>query len=190
MTVAQLGGLERFLRERRAASALSSAAAIGVLVIGLAATIEIVRSAWSTDRMARAARTAARAVALMPDAAANAAALEAVACQAIRRELRLTDGEGCDEAWTISVDIYESPSAMLAGTVRSGPDAVPGGENGDMVVVRIAWSRTNPLAWFVPDTEAEADDGTDTDGKTDAAESETIRTIVIGVARNERAVRA
>ena len=72
-----------FLRGERAVVAIESAIALMVLVVGFGGLMEIVQASYTDDRMGRAARAAARALALDPsDPSANA-------CAAIRREFHL-----------------------------------------------------------------------------------------------------
>ena len=140
--------LRRFRRGEHGGVAVESALALSVLVVALAGLMTIVDTIFTHDRMARAARAAAHSIALLPTAPTTAAALEAVTCEVILDELGLDhtpDGsreltpdeknDYCAARWTITVVAYESPAALLAGTERGG---VPiGGENGDMVEVRI-----------------------------------------------------
>ena len=127
--------------------AVESALALSVLVGALAGLMTIVDTIFTHDRMARAARAAAHSIALLPSAPATAADLGAVACETILGELgldRTPDGseltpdeknEYCAARWTITVVAYASPADLLEGTGRGG---VPiGGENGDLVAVRI-----------------------------------------------------
>lgn len=122
-----------FLHDRGAAAAVPTAITVSLLVLAFVGLMEIVHSAYAADRMARAARAAAQAVALVPDRAASATTLESVACAAIRRELDLDAGFACGTAWTLSVKGNIAPQALL--------DAQAGG-SGDLVVVRIGWART------------------------------------------------
>ena len=121
-----------FLNERGAAAAVPTAVTVSLLIAAFVGLMEIVHSAYSADRMARAARAAARAVALLPDRAASASTLEAIACAAIRRELALDAGFHCGTTWTLSVKGNIAPQTLL--------DAQAGG-SGDLVVVRIGWDR-------------------------------------------------
>lgn len=123
-----------FHRAQRGAVAIETVIAITVLVIAFAALIEIVRSAYVSDSMDRAARAAARAIALTPQVGTRN--VETVACAAIRRELGLAERFDCGARWTLTVDTGLTPSALQD---RSSP-----GESeaaGNMVLVRIAWNR-------------------------------------------------
>ena len=103
--------------------AIEAAVAVVVLVLGLAGMTEIVLASYADDRMGRAARAAARALALDPTTDT---------CAAIRRELRLADAFDCDLSWSTKVFRGVSPSS-LPDTLGSS-DTEP---TGDMVVVRI-----------------------------------------------------
>ena len=111
--------------------AIESAIALMVLVVGFGGLMEIVQASYTDDRMGRAARAAARALALDPSANDPSA----YACAAIRREFHLADDFDCG-AWTLNVYRGVSPSALpvtLDAAVTTG--------TGDMVLVRIGWSR-------------------------------------------------
>ncbi len=125
-----------FWRARRGSVALETALAVSVLVLVFAGLMEIVRSAYETDSMARAARAAARAVALAPDAEAGSGSLDSIACAAIRGELNLAEDFDCGAKWTLTVDTDLTPVAMLEGGSPSDGEAEEG-----MVVVRIGWNR-------------------------------------------------
>lgn len=156
-----------FWRARRAAVALGTAIAVPVLVFAFAGLIEIVHSTYVSDSMSRAARAAARAIALTPHTEAGAGALDAVACIAIRRELRLADGFDCAANWTLTVDTDLTPAALLGEGNADG-----GGAAGDMVVVRIAW---NQEPWEFGQLIASLDEENE----------EPRRSIAVGVARRE-----
>ena len=119
--------MRAFLRGEHGAAALETAVAVVVLVVGLGALMEIVRAAYTEDRMGRAARAAARALALNP---------AADACVPIRRELRLAGDFDCAAAWTLRVDLGVDP-----GSLPATPDADAAAGSGDMVLVRVGWSR-------------------------------------------------
>ena len=132
-----------------------------VLVVGFGGLMEIVQASYTDDRMGRAARAAARALALDPSANA---------CAAIRREFHLADDFDCG-AWTLNVDRGVSPSALPATL-----DAAVTTGTGDMVLVRIGWSRD---VWSFDEAlqDANADD--------DAADAGTVPMLAIGLARCE-----
>lgn len=153
-----------FVHDRSGASTVESGLAIAALICAFCPLAEIAHAAWSEDRMARAARAAAHAVALMPQPAASAAALRTVACGAIGRELGIPGG--CGAGWTVTVEAYASPAALLAGTPRP-PGTAFGGEDRDMVSVSISWGGAE---------------------QADAGDSTTAAPVAVAVARNERAV--
>ena len=150
--------------------AIETAIALLVLVVGFAGVIEIVQVSYTDDTIARAARAAARSLALDP---------AADACAPIRRELDLAVDFDCNEKLKPTVYRGVLPSALqdaLGGTATQG--------TGDMVLVRIDWNRA---AWsfggVVPDADA-ADDTEET--TSDAAETETVPMVAIGLARCEQ----
>ena len=140
-----------------------------VLVVGFAGLMEIVHASFTDDRMGRAARAAARALALDPSADA---------CAPIRRELRLADNFDCGTAWTLKVDLGVGPGALPA-TFDAGATA----GTGDMVLVRIGWNRD---MWSFEESvqDANADDDLE-DADDDAADAGTVRMVAIGLARCE-----
>ena len=116
----------RFRSEQRGAATIVTAIAFSFVVVALGGVMEIVNTAYATDRMGRAARAAARVLAI--DASADW-------CAAIRSELRLDEGFVCANAWTVDVDLGVAPEALpdpLSGAV--------GGEGGELVLVRIGWT--------------------------------------------------
>ena len=121
--------LAGFGRGERGGVAIENAIAIVVLVGAFAGLMEIVSTVFESDRMGRAARAAAQATALNP---------HADACAAIRRELRLDEDFDCS-AWTITVH-----QGVLASELADVLQAKAPAGSGDMVLVRIDWSRT---AW-------------------------------------------
>ena len=159
----------RFLRAERASVAIDTAIALTVLVLGFGALAEIVRASYTEDRMARAARSAARALALDP---------AADACASVRRELRLADDFDCGAAWTLRVDLGVEPGALPASL-----DADVAAGTGDMVLVRIGWSRYR-LSFGGVIEDANADDGVE-DAGDDAADDATVPMVAIGLARCE-----
>ena len=170
------GMIGRFVRGQEGVVAIEAAFSCFVLLLALAGLTGIIRDVYEEDRLDRAARAAVRAVALLGEAPASAAALETVACGAIRSELGLEAAFDCGAEWTLAIDAFESPTALLAGTPRSGDDAVIGGEDGDMVRVQIAALVEDA------DEEADADDEEDADD----GGSEPLDVLAEAVARNDR----
>ena len=132
--------------------------------------------AIEADRMGRAARAAARALAL--DQSNDW-------CAAVRRELHLDADFDCDAAWTVSIDHRVSPAALVDG---APPAVIPldapltsGG--GELVLVRIEWALAPwPVPNIVPVANAEpADDPGD---EASATPPLTTR-VVFGLARYE-----
>lgn len=121
-------GGSSFLRENRGAVAVEGAVAISILLAAFAGLMAIVQESYSSDRLGRAARAAAQAVAL------NASADP---CAAIRREFRLPESFDCGTRWRISVHQGLHPSELSSVLVDASAEAGGGGE---MVMVRIAWS--------------------------------------------------
>ena len=166
------GALRRFRTGERGGVAIETAIALAVLVAGFAGVIEIVQVSYTDDTIARAARAAARSLALNP---------AAEVCAPIRRELDLAEGFDCGEAWTLTVYRGVLPSALqdaLGGTVTEG--------TGDMVLVQIAWNRA---AWSfggdVPDANY-ADETEETTGDAAETETKTVPMVAIGLARCEQ----
>ena len=122
-----------FRRDRRGSVAVETAISVSVLVIAFAAIMQIVHSAYVSDRMGRAARAATRAIALAPDTAE--ATLVERACEAIRRELDLGDDFGCSTKLTVTVE-----TGLGSGGLLKQEDSESDGDTGELVVVRISWS--------------------------------------------------
>ena len=129
------GAVRGFIREKRASVAIEAAIALTVLVLGFGALMEIVRASYADDRMGRAARAAARALALDPTADA---------CAAIRGELRLAGDFACStqsssaqpNGVSVRVDRGVNPTTLPATL-----DAAATTGTGDMVLIRIGWNR-------------------------------------------------
>ena len=128
--------------------AVEGAIAISILVAAFTGLMAMVQEVYTTDRLERAARAAARAIAL------NAGADP---CAAIRREFGLAEEFDCSERWQITVHEGLSPSDLSAAP-RDGSAA--SAASGEMVMVRIAWSRGSEA------TDDPSDDETDTDPET------------------------
>lgn len=111
---------------------------IAILVIGCGGLMAVAHAAYSDDRLARAARAAARAVAYVTEASPTQATLASVACGAIKRELQLEANFDCATELTMAVTADLVPAALATGT---NPD----GESGDVVLVRIGRSGTSSV---------------------------------------------
>lgn len=136
---------------------MESAIALVVLVVGFAGVIETVSTVYTEDRWARAARAAARLLALNPSADA---------CPAIRREADLADNFDCHDILTVSHRL--SPSTLAATLDGEATDGT-----GDMVLVRIAWARE---PWSI--SRLLRDENTDED-------TEPVSMVAMGLARSE-----
>ena len=150
--------VRRFARGQCAAAAIEAALGITVLVVTLAVLMEIVDEVYTRDAMARAARAAARALAI--DAGADP-------CVAIRRELNRSENFDCDTQLKAQA-YHEVTPEMLSATLDAG--AVGGG--GELVLYTIAWEE--PPWSFSAFSQGE--------GGQDAGSS---RRIVMGLARRE-----
>ena len=172
----------RFLRCERASVALESAVGISILVAVFASLMGIVHKTYVEDRMERGARAGARAVSLAAAAPASEKALKDLVCKAVEREFGEDVGRAC-ACWNIEVEAFETPQALSGGHAR-GNGAPLGGENADMVLVRIS----RPWGSFsvaTPDP-----DNPDPEAMVCADASKAAAEIVVAaVARNEREVR-
>ena len=178
------GGAARgFWCGQRGAVTIGAAVAISILVTTLASLMGIVHKVYIEDRMERGARAAARTISLAATAPASKKALEDMVCQAVERELGPDAGRRC-ACWNIEVEAFETPQALLGGHARAA--APHGGENADMVLVRIG----RPYADWLPVTDAaSADSGSETETSTCPDASKAAGIVVAAVARNEREVR-
>ena len=118
----------------RGSAAVETAITVGILVIVCGGLMAVAHAAYIDDRMGRAARAAARAVALMTEASPTPAALKSTACNAIKRELQLDANFDCASKWTITVTTDLVPAALGTGT---NPD----GTTGEMILVKITWDQ-------------------------------------------------
>ena len=126
--------LGRFLLDRRGSVAVESTITIGILVIVCGGLMAVAHAAYTDDRMGRAARAAARALAFVTEASPTQATLLSVACDAIKRELQLEANFDCSSEWTLTVTTDLVPTALSSGT---NPD----GTTGDMILVKIGWEQ-------------------------------------------------
>ena len=121
-----------FTRDPQGAAAVESALTITVLIVTLAALMDIVGTVYAKDRMERAAHAAARALALDPDADP---------CAAVRRELDLSEFFDCATAgWVLMVEPGVSPLTLPVTLDGAVQDADPDAEPGSLVLVRIFWN--------------------------------------------------
>ena len=118
---------------------IESVLAIGAFVIALAGVMEIVGATFETDRMGRAAQAAARVLALDKTILNDLDKMKARACEAIRAEF---DKDPAFDCWAQWPDYKIQPNvdpSELPATLALGDD--PTGSSGEMVLVRIGWSR-------------------------------------------------
>ena len=118
---------------------LESVLAIGALVIAIAGVMGIMGAAFESDRMDRAAQAAARVLALDKTILNDLDKMETRACEAIRAELDKDPDFDCWAEWPEyriqpNVDPSELPVTLA---LRDDPT----GSSGEMVLVRIGWSR-------------------------------------------------
>ena len=125
-----------FLCRQRGGVAVESAIAIAVLVTVCGGLMAIAHAAYTDDRMNRAARAAAQAIALAPDSSASEAALASAACGAIKGELDLDPEFDCADAWTLTVRTNLAASALANGATGNTD-----GGTGEMVLVEIGWEQ-------------------------------------------------
>ena len=176
--------LRRFGRCERGGTTIGVAIAISILVATFAALMGIVHEIYVEDRMGRGARAGARAISLAATAPASEMALADIVCKAVGRELGENEGEAC-ACWTIEVEAFETPRALSGGHAR-GAGAPRGGENADMVLVRLRRPWQNWLS-----TPARADTGSEAGADSGSCPdtSGAAEIVVAALARNEREVR-
>ena len=116
--------LRDFVNGQCASTVIEGAIAISILVAAFAGLMAIVEESYATDRLDRAARAVARAVAL------NA---NADPCAAIRREFAYDEDFCCDGQWQISVDLGLSPTALPESLDQDLSDSA----DGELILVRI-----------------------------------------------------
>ncbi len=133
--------LKRFLCVRRATTALESVCSLCFMVVMLGGVFEVVNTLFVGDILDRAAQAVARDTALQHPADTPERLIER-ARQAIRAEV----GDRLDpDLLTIDIDVYDNPSTMLLGELSEGENGPLGGEDGDMVVVRLRFVPPTPL---------------------------------------------
>ena len=110
-------GLGVFFRSRRGSVGLETMLTVTVMLVLCGGLMAIAYTAYSQDRMDRAARAAARAVALLPVAvAADEAAVKATVCDVLRVEFDLDSGTDCDATWTITIQTGLTTEDLANGT--------------------------------------------------------------------------
>ena len=178
-----------FLNGQRGATTIGAAVGISILVTALATVMGVVHKIYLEDRMTRGARAGARAVSLAATAPASEAALRDIVCNAVERELGEDEGRQCACWWRIEVEAFATPRALSGGHAR-GADAPLGGENADMVLVRLSRPHGD---WLSAPAGDDPDDPDDPDAQpcppVDPDASEPFGIVVAALARNEREVR-
>ena len=126
------------------ASTLEGTIGLTLLVLGLVMPITgLVQKITVTDSFASAARDAAMAVAVLENAPASDADLQTVLCDAVKESLG-RPATNCADEWVIQFQAYATPSTLAATppTPRTGGEV--GGEDNDIVLVRI-FLRDEPI---------------------------------------------
>lgn len=125
------------LRSPSGAGTLEVAIGLSLLVIGFVMPVTgLIQKVTMTDSYSEAAREAAEAVALLESAPADAAALQVVLCDAVKRSLARPDAVCADE-WVIELQAYATPDALTADPPTPRTSGSPGGEDNDIVLVRL-----------------------------------------------------
>lgn len=126
-----------FFQGVRGAVALETALAVSVLVVALAGIMQIVNTVFMDDRAGSAARAAARALALDPDADPWAAVwkeLDPDAAHACTTDWTAANLGAC-KGWTLAVVHGASPAALVAA-LEPGATAPAG--TGDLILVGLS----------------------------------------------------
>ena len=131
--------LRRSPRSRMSgASTLEGVIGLTLLVLGLVMPISgLVQKIAVTDTYAQAARAAALAVAVLEDAPASDADLETVLCDAVKESLGRPTAVCADE-WVIELLAYALPSDLAADPPTPRTGGAVGGEDNDIVLVRMS----------------------------------------------------
>ena len=149
-----LKDLRRFLSARRAAITLESVGSFFFMMVVVGGVFEAVTTVFIGDLLDRAAQAVARDNALQGQAAASPDQLRQRAHGAIHAEL----GDNLDpDLLTIDVAVYDNPSTMLQGELSAGENAGLGGDAGNMVVVRLAFTPQTAFGWLRETLEGDAD---------------------------------
>lgn len=132
------------------ASTLEGVIGLTMLVLGLVIPITgLIQKITITDSFASAARDAAMAVAVLEDAPASDADLQTVLCDAVKESLGRPTASCADE-WVLEFQAYASPSTLAADPPTPRTGGAVGGEDNDIVLVRISlrdepiWHRLFP----------------------------------------------
>ena len=104
-----------------------------------------------TDSLGQAAHEAAQAAGMLAAAPADAEALQAVLCDAVKRSLGRPAGDRCEDEWTLELQAFTSPAALAADPPTPRTGGPVGGEANDVVRVRIYLKRTPLWHRLLPD---------------------------------------
>ena len=118
-------------------STLEGVIGLTLLVIGLVMPITgLIQKITVTDSYAQAARDAAQAVAVLELAPDTDAALQTVLCDAVKESLG-RPAASCADEWVFELQAYASPSALAAQPPTPRTGGAVGGEDNDIVLVRM-----------------------------------------------------
>ena len=104
-----------------------------------------------TDSLGLAAHRAAQAVGMLAAAPASEADLQTVMCDAVKRSLGRPAETRCDDEWTLELQAFASPSALAADPPTPRTAGPAGGEDNDIVRVRIYLKDTPLWHRLLPD---------------------------------------
>ena len=129
----------RSLRSRMGgASTLEGVIGLALLVLGLVMPITgLIQKIAVTDTYAQAARAAALAVAVLEQAPDTDADLQTVLCDAVKENLR-RPAASCADEWVLELQAYASPSDLAANPPNPRTGGAVGGEDNDIVLVRMS----------------------------------------------------
>ena len=160
------------------ASTLEGVIGLTLLVLGLVMPITgLVQKITVTDTYAQAARDAAVAVAVLETAPATDADLQTVLCDAVKESLGRPTAS-CGDEWVLELQAYASPSALAADPPTPRTGGAVGGEDNDVVLVRISL-RDEPIWHSLFPDPAYADAAPDSTGAKGPP-------VAVGFARNGR----
>ena len=125
--------------------ALESVFYLTFIVITAGGVFEILNFLQVNDTLDQAARVVVREHVLQEAKPASHADLINRAWAAIRVKM---GGRLDRRQVTISIEVYDNPSQMLAKTKSTGPNSRVGGDPGDMVLVRVGYTSSTALGWL------------------------------------------
>lgn len=171
-----------FWSGQRGGATIGAVLAISILVSAFGSLMGIVHKVYTEDRMERGVRAGARALSLAASAPANEKALEDIICKGFEREFGEDEAAAC-RCWQIEVETFENPRTLSGGLARVDGASL-GGENKDMVLVRVR----RPWGLFPVASVDDAD--SDSDSEADQCPDASGGIVVTALARNEREVLA